>query len=144
MPLCKNAFLPCLSFYNFSLTVAGNILSSNFRMYLFVCSARLRVRTVCGRILAKWAKKPLYIARKPSVFTVLIRQSNTPLYRLPVWLYIRDIIVSFANSSVSVVHHCRRFGKHTRWMHDTADYKSTARATCQMQRCSLSHIQMLY
>ena len=71
-------------FYNFSFTFTGNILSSNFRMYLFVCSARLKVNIVCGRILAKCAKKPLYMAKSPSVFTVLIKQSNTPLYRLPV------------------------------------------------------------
>lgn len=45
-----------LLYHIFPLIVAGNTLSSNLLMYLFVCSARLNVKIVCGRILAKCAK----------------------------------------------------------------------------------------
>lgn len=70
--------------YIFSLTIVGSTRSSNLRMSLFVCSARLSVRIVWGKILARCAKYPLYMARIPSVLTVLRKQSSTPLYRLPV------------------------------------------------------------
>ena len=39
--------------YIFPFTFSGRILSSNFRMSLLVCSAKLSVKIVCGRILAK-------------------------------------------------------------------------------------------
>jgi hypothetical protein len=62
-----------MSCYIFSFSSLDSILSSNLRMSLFVCSARVRVRicitsqrsprqspnpvlTVCGNIRARWAK----------------------------------------------------------------------------------------
>jgi len=44
----------------------------------------LSALTVCGKILAKCAVKPLYIANTPSVLTVFIRQSMALLYLSPV------------------------------------------------------------
>ena len=54
---------------------------------------------VCGNIRARWAVKPLYIDKTPSVEMVLYKQSQMPVYRLPVWLYIRAMIVSVNESS---------------------------------------------
>lgn len=65
--------------------------------------------TVCGRIRARWARKPLYIANSPSVRTVLYKQSNTPLYKFPVWLYIRDMIVSALAVSYRLPHEASVF-----------------------------------
>ena len=65
--------------YNFSFNGVGNTLSSILLINLFVCSAKLSVNMVCGNILARCAKKPLYIAKTPSVLMVLYKQSKTPL-----------------------------------------------------------------
>ena len=76
--------------YIFALMWSGSTRSSTFLIHLFVCSASVRVKiyrpsvpglnktvhgrtsilTVCGRIRARWAKYPLYTAKRPSVFTV--------------------------------------------------------------------------
>ena len=45
--------------HDFSMIEDRNILASKIRIILFVCSARLRVNTVWGRIRARWAKYPL-------------------------------------------------------------------------------------
>ena len=52
------------------------------------------MHTVCGNILAKCAKYPLYTASNPSVLTVLLKQSQIPEYKFPVWLYILLMTVS--------------------------------------------------
>ena len=53
------AMLLKLYLYNFSFTFTGSIRLSTFRNSLFVCSAKLSVRIVCGSIRARCAKKPL-------------------------------------------------------------------------------------
>ena len=50
--------------------------------------------TVWGRMRARCAKYPLYMAMMPSVLIVRYKQSKAELYRLPVWLYMRDMMVS--------------------------------------------------
>jgi len=111
------------------IAVAGKILFSNFRISLLVCSAKLRVKIVWGRILARWGRNPLYIAQNPSVRIVLPRQSKTPLYRFPFWLYIRDIIVSGNCQSCCPM---RERNGLTWWMHNTTDHESTRGTACQM------------
>ena len=58
------------------------------------------------------------MANGPSVVTVLYKQSKTPLYKLPVWLYIRDIIVS--GLSFSCAQEGVEIKKLTWWMHENA------------------------
>ena len=56
-------------------SLPGRIRPSILRTSLLVCSAKLRVRMVCGRIRARWGKNPLYKAKIPSERMVFARQS---------------------------------------------------------------------
>lgn len=77
------------------------------------------------------------MARRPSVLIVLYRQSNTPLYRLPVWLYMRDMMVSVGQRVTGAL-------ERLTWrMHDAAHDKATRRAARQVQRQTLLHVEVL-
>ena len=83
------------------------------------------------------------MANNPSVFTVLTRQSNTPLYKLPVWLYIRDIIVSLNSCGQQSTLFARR-DENTWGMHHATHHNTRACAAGQMQSKSLVHTQVFY
>lgn len=68
-----------MAIYIFSFTCTGRNLVSALLISLFVCSANDNVKIVCGKIRARCAKKPLYMASTPSVLIVLNKQSKSPL-----------------------------------------------------------------
>lgn len=71
---------------------------------------------------------------------VLYKQSKTPLYRLPVWLYMRDKIVSEKIRLQASVHPKKRTWR----MHHTTNNETAGCAACQMQGRAILHVKMPY